>query len=105
DITQHTGQFEYPKAVEMRSYSPVVKGHSGQIKKAVKLILEAKRPMIYSGGGVILGDASAELTKFARKIGCPITNTLMGLGGYPATDRQFVGMLGMHGTLEANMAM
>lgn len=105
DITQHTGHFEYPKSVEMRSYNPVVKGHSGQIKKAVKLILEAKRPMIYSGGGVILGDASEELTKFTRKIGCPITNTLMGLGGYPATDKQFVGMLGMHGTLEANMAM
>ena len=105
DITQHLGHFEYPKSVEMRSYNPVVKGHSGQIKKAVKMILEAKRPMIYSGGGVILGDASEELTKFARKIGCPVTNTLMGLGGYPATDKQFVGMLGMHGTLEANMAM
>ena len=105
DITQHSGDFEYPKSVEMRSYNPVVKGHSGQIKKAVKLIQEAKRPMIYSGGGVILGDASEELTKFARKIGCPVTNTLMGLGGYPATDKQFVGMLGMHGTLEANMAM
>jgi acetolactate synthase-1/2/3 large subunit len=105
DITQHVGHFEYPQSVEMRSYNPVVKGHSGQIKKAVKLILEAKRPMIYSGGGVVLGDAAAELTKFARKIGCPITNTLMGLGGYPATDKQFVGMLGMHGTLEANMAM
>jgi len=105
DITQHLGDFEYPKSVEMRSYNPVVKGHSGQIKKAVKLILEAKRPMIYSGGGVILGDASEELTRFAREIGCPVTNTLMGLGGYPATDKQFVGMLGMHGTLEANMAM
>jgi acetolactate synthase I/II/III large subunit len=105
DITQHVGHFEYPQSVEMRSYNPVVKGHSGQIKKAVKLILEAKRPMIYSGGGVILGDAAAELTKFARKVGCPVTNTLMGLGGYPATDKQFVGMLGMHGTLEANMAM
>lgn len=105
DITMHMGAFEYPKSVEMRSYSPVLKGHSGQIKKAVKLILEAKRPMIYSGGGVVLGDASAELIKLARKLGCPITNTLMGLGGYPATDKQFVGMLGMHGTLEANMAM
>jgi acetolactate synthase-1/2/3 large subunit len=105
DITAHTGHFEYPATVEMRSYNPVVKGHSGQIKKAVKLILEAKRPMIYSGGGVILGDAAGELTKLARRIGCPVTNTLMGLGGYPATDKQFVGMLGMHGTLEANMAM
>jgi acetolactate synthase-1/2/3 large subunit len=105
DVTAHLSTFEYPKSVEMRSYSPVLKGHSGQIKKAIKLILEAKRPMIYSGGGVVLGDASAELIKFARKLGCPITNTLMGLGGYPATDKQFVGMLGMHGTLEANMAM
>ena len=105
DVTAHLSTFEYPKSVEMRSYNPVLKGHSGQIKKAVKLILEAKRPMIYSGGGVVLGDASAELIKFARKLGCPITNTLMGLGGYPATDKQFVGMLGMHGTLEANMGM
>jgi acetolactate synthase-1/2/3 large subunit len=105
DITMHMGTFEYPKSVEMRSYNPVLKGHSGQIKKAVKLILDAKRPMIYSGGGVVLGDASAELIKLTRKLGCPITNTLMGLGGYPATDKQFVGMLGMHGTLEANMAM
>ncbi|MEO8417341.1 MAG: acetolactate synthase 3 catalytic subunit [Methylophilaceae bacterium] len=105
DVTAHLGTFKYPKSVEMRSYSPVLKGHSGQIKKAVKLILEAKRPMIYSGGGVVLGDASAELIKLARKLGCPVTNTLMGLGGYPATDKQFVGMLGMHGTLEANMSM
>ncbi len=105
DVTAHLGTFKYPKSVEMRSYSPVLKGHSGQIKKAVKLILKAKRPMIYSGGGVVLGDASAELIKLARKLGCPVTNTLMGLGGYPATDKQFVGMLGMHGTLEANMSM
>jgi acetolactate synthase-1/2/3 large subunit len=82
-----------------------LKGHSGQIKKAVKLIQEAKRPMIYAGGGVVLGDAAEALTKFTRKLGYPITNTLMGLGGYPATDKQFLGMLGMHGTLEANMAM
>ncbi len=105
DITAHLGTFKYPKSVEIRSYNPVLKGHSGQIKKAVKLILKAKRPMIYSGGGVVLGDASAELIKLARKLGCPVTNTLMGLGGYPATDKQFVGMLGMHGTLEANMSM
>ena len=105
DVTQHTAPFEYPQSVELRSYTPIVKGHSGQIKKAIKLMLEAKRPMIYTGGGVVLGDASAELIKLARKLDFPITNTLMGLGGYPATDRQFVGMLGMHGTLEANMAM
>ena len=89
----------------MRSYNPVVKGHSGQIKKAVKLLLEAKRPMIYTGGGLVLGDASHELVKLAHTLGYPVTNTLMGLGGYPATDKQFVGMLGMHGTYEANMAM
>ena len=105
DITAHLAAFEYPKSVEMRSYSPVLKGHSGQIKKAVKLLLEAKRPMIYSGGGTVLGDASEGLIKLARKLGYPVTNTLMGLGGYPATDKQFVGMLGMHGTYEANMAM
>ncbi|HEX5538927.1 MAG TPA: acetolactate synthase 3 catalytic subunit [Methylophilaceae bacterium] len=105
DVTQHTAAFDYPKAIEMRSYSPVLKGHSGQIKKAVKLIQEAKRPMIYAGGGVVLGDAAEALTKFTHKLGYPITNTLMGLGGYPASDKQFLGMLGMHGTLEANMAM
>ena len=105
DVTAHLGKFEYPKSVEMRSYNPVLKGHSGQIKKAVKLIQEAKRPMIYAGGGVVLGNASDALTQFTRKLGYPITNTLMGLGGYPATDKQFLGMLGMHGTYEANMAM
>jgi len=105
DITAHFAKFEYPSSVEMRSYTPVSKGHSGQIKKAVKLLLEAKRPMIYTGGGLVLGDASAELVKLARTLGYPVTNTLMGLGGYPATDPQFVGMLGMHGTYEANMAM
>jgi acetolactate synthase-1/2/3 large subunit len=105
DITAHLGEFVYPESVQMRSYSPVLKGHSGQIKKALKLLLEAKRPMIYAGGGVVLGNAAEPLTKLVRQLGFPITNTLMGLGGYPATDRQFVGMLGMHGTLEANMAM
>ena len=97
--------FEYPKEIAMRSYNPVVKGHAGQIKKAVDLLLNAKRPMIYAGGGVILGEGSAELIAFAKLLGYPVTNTLMGLGGYPATDEQFVGMLGMHGTYEANMAM
>jgi acetolactate synthase-1/2/3 large subunit len=89
----------------MRSYAPVVKGHQGQIKKAVQLLLQAERPMIYSGGGVILSDASAELRQFVKMIGAPCTNTLMGLGAYPSTDKQFVGMPGMHGTYEANMAM
>ena len=105
DITAHLGHYEYPKSVEMRSYTPILKGHSGQIKKALKLMLEAKRPMIYTGGGLVLGDASEQLIKLAHRLGFPVTNTLMGLGGYPATDKQFVGMLGMHGTLEANMAM
>lgn len=97
--------YKYPKKVSMRSYNPVVTGHKGQIKRAVEMLLGAQRPMIYSGGGVILGEAHEELTELTRMLGYPITNTLMGLGGYPATDKQFVGMLGMHGTYEANMAM
>ncbi len=97
--------YNYPEEITMRSYNPVVKGHLGQIKKAIDLILNAKRPVLYTGGGVVLGDASAELTEIARMLNLPITNTLMGLGAYPATDRQFIGMLGMHGTYEANMAM
>ncbi|TAG46073.1 MAG: acetolactate synthase 3 catalytic subunit [Betaproteobacteria bacterium] len=105
DITQHSCAFEYPKEITMRSYNPVIKGHSGQIKKAVDLLLNAKRPMIYTGGGVVLNDAAAQLTKLVRMLGTPCTNTLMGLGGFPASDPQFVGMLGMHGTYEANMAM
>ncbi|WP_137719894.1 acetolactate synthase 3 catalytic subunit [Methylobacillus flagellatus] len=105
DITAQLAHFDYPKSVELRSYSPVVKGHSGQIKKALKLMLEAKRPMMYTGGGIVLGDAAEALTKLSRTLGFPVTNTLMGLGGYPATDKQFVGMLGMHGTYEANMSM
>jgi acetolactate synthase I/II/III large subunit len=95
----------YPASVHMRSYNPVVKGHLGQIKKAVGLLAEAKRPVIYFGGGVILSDASEVFTRFVRKLGFPSTGTLMGLGAYPSTDHQFLGMLGMHGTLEANMAM
>ncbi|MFZ5578834.1 MAG: acetolactate synthase 3 large subunit [Pseudomonadota bacterium] len=97
--------FEYPREIALRTYNPTVKGHTGQIKKAVDLILSAKRPMIYTGGGVVLGRASEQLTQFTRKLNYPITNTLMGLGAYPASDRQFVGMLGMHGTYEANMGM
>lgn len=97
--------YKYPKKVNMRSYNPVVIGHKGQIKRAVEVLLSAQRPMIYSGGGVILGEGHRELTELTRMLGYPITNTLMGLGGYPATDKQFVGMLGMHGTYEANMAM
>jgi acetolactate synthase-1/2/3 large subunit len=105
DITVAKCEYSYPKTINLRSYSPVMKGHQGQIKKAVQLLLEAKRPMIYAGGGVILSDASETLTKLAKLLGYPVTNTLMGLGAYPATDKQFVGMLGMHGTYEANMAM
>ncbi|MGV3582280.1 MAG: acetolactate synthase 3 catalytic subunit [Methylophilus sp.] len=105
DITAHIADFIYPKSVEMRSYNPILKGHSGQIKKAVKLLLNAKRPMIYTGGGLVLGNGSAELVKLARALNYPVTNTLMGLGGFPASDKQYVGMLGMHGTYEANMAM
>lgn len=100
-----TTNFDYSGAVDMRSYTPPTTGHPGQIRKAVDLILSAKKPMIYSGGGCVLGDASDELTEFTRKLGYPITNTLMGLGAYPATDKQFIGMLGMHGTYEANLAM
>ena len=97
--------YAYPGDITMRSYSPVTRGHTGQMKKALELILSAKRPMIYTGGGVILDRASEELREFTRMLGFPITNTLMGLGAYPGTDEQFVGMLGMHGTYEANMAM
>ncbi len=97
--------YHYPEKVMMRSYQPTVKGHTGQIKRAVDLMLSAKKPMIYTGGGVVLGNGSDELRKFVRHLGFPITSTLMGLGAYPATDKQFLGMLGMHGTYEANMAM
>ncbi|WP_018873448.1 biosynthetic-type acetolactate synthase large subunit [Thioalkalivibrio sp. ALJ16] len=105
DVTADSCEFEYPESIRMRSYNPTSKGHTGQIRKAVELILSAKQPMIYTGGGVILGKGSEALTEFTRKLGYPITNTLMGLGGYPASDKQFLGMLGMHGTYEANMAM
>jgi len=105
DVTAGRCKYDYPKDVHMRSYNPVTKGHPGQIKKAVDLLLTAKRPMIYTGGGIVLGEASKSLTEFVRLLGYPITNTLMGLGAYPASDSLFVGMLGMHGTYEANMAM
>jgi len=105
DVTIAKAEYHYPKKVKLRSYSPTVKGHAGQIRKAVDMILSAKRPMIYTGGGVILSDGSPELVELTQLLGYPITQTLMGLGAYPATDSQFVGMLGMHGTYEANMAM
>jgi acetolactate synthase-1/2/3 large subunit len=105
DITAETAEFNYPKTIEMRSYNPVIKGHSGQISKAIDLLINAKKPMVYSGGGVVLGNASESLTKFVKRLDFPITNTLMGLGGFPASDKNFLGMLGMHGTYQANMAM
>lgn len=105
DVTANRCKYVFPKTVSMRSYNPVVKGHSGQIKRAVGMILSAKRPMLYTGGGVILGGASRQLVELARLLGYPVTSTSMGLGGYPASDQQFVGMLGMHGTYEANMGM
>ncbi len=105
DVTADLCEYSYPQDIEMRSYRPVTKGHPGQIKRAIKLLASAKKPMIYTGGGVILGEAHEELTNMTQKLGYPITNTLMGLGAYPASDGQFLGMLGMHGTYEANMAM
>ena len=105
DITAEKAEYSYPKRIKMRSYNPVVKGNKRQIQKAVDLMLSAKRPMVYTGGGVILDRGAKPLTDLVKKLGFPITNTLMGLGAYPATDKQFVGMLGMHGTYEANMSM
>ena len=105
DITAEEAEFIYPKTISLRSYNPVIKGHNGQIKKAVELLVNAKKPMVYSGGGVVLGDASESLTNFVNELGFPITSTLMGLGGFPASDSKFQGMLGMHGTYQANMAM
>lgn len=107
DITNPFDKFdyEYPSKIKIRSYTPAMKGHTGQIKKAVQLLLTARRPIIYAGGGVIQGEASDQLTELAKILNVPVTNTLMGLGAYPATDRQCLGMLGMHGTVEANTAM
>jgi len=105
DISADECEFEYPEDVHIRSYNPTIKGHSGQIKKAVELMRQAERPIFYTGGGVVLGDAAEELTQLVSKFQFPITNTLMGLGAYPGNDEQFVGMLGMHGTYEANMAI
>ena len=105
DVSLKMAAFHYPETVEMRSYNPVRKGHGGQIRKAVALLLSAKRPYIYTGGGVILGNASAELRELVDLLGYPVTNTLMGLGATPSTDPRFLGMLGMHGTYEANMTM
>jgi len=105
DVTANVTEYRYPDTVDIRSYKPNTRGHPGQIKKAAQLIMGAQRPMIYTGGGVVLDNGANELTQFARLLGYPVTNTLMGLGAYPATDPQFIGMLGMHGTYESNMAM
>jgi acetolactate synthase-1/2/3 large subunit len=105
DISMQKAVYEYPREIEMRSYRPVDKGHAGQIRKAVGLLLQAERPMIYAGGGVILANAAPELNRLVDKLGFPVTNTLMGLGGYRSSSDKFVGMPGMHGTYEANMAM
>ena len=105
DVSLHTTPFSYPETVTMRSYNPVRKGHGGQIRKAVQLLLQSERPYIYTGGGVVLGNAAAELRELVDLLGFPCTNTLMGLGAMPATDPRFLGMLGMHGTYEANMTM
>lgn len=107
DMTAPTDRFEYeyPKKVKIRSYNPVTRGHTGQIKKAVEMMLKAKRPIMYAGGGVILGKSSAQFTELAKKLGFPVTSSLMGIGSYPQTDEQSVGWLGMHGSYEANMTM
>ena len=105
DVTVARCEYEYPREVSMRSYKPVAKGHSGQIKKAVQLLLSAERPMVYTGGGVILANAADQLNRFVNLLGFPCTNTLMGLGAFEASNEKFVGMPGMHGTYEANMAM
>ena len=106
DVTQAMAKFSYPQEdIFIRSYQPVTQGHAGQIKKAVQMLASAKRPLVYFGGGVVLGNAHQELTDFVKMTGAPCTGTLMGLGAYPSSNKQFLGMLGMHGTYEANLAM
>ena len=97
--------YEYPESVELRSYNPTVNGHKGQIKKALKALLVAKKPILFVGGGAIAAECSQQLIQFAQRLNLPVTSSLMGLGAYPSTDKQFLGMLGMHGTFEANTAM
>ncbi len=107
DITNLVDKYDYhyPESVSLRSYNPTVKGHTGQIRKALDLLVSAKRPVIYAGGGVVQGKGAEQLTTLGRLLNYPVTNTLMGLGAFPGTDKQFLGMLGMHGTYEANLAM
>jgi len=105
DVTGHRTDFIYPDSIELRSYPPVPQASPAELKRAVQMLMEAERPMVYAGGGVVLGDAADLLTELTRLLGFPCTNTLMGLGGFPASDKLSLGMLGMHGTYEANMAM
>jgi acetolactate synthase-1/2/3 large subunit len=105
DVSANIAEFKYPDKVAIRSYQPTYAGHTGQIKKAIKLIASSKRPVLYTGGGIISSGASAELLKFAERLSIPVTNTLMGLGGFPGNNPLFLGMLGMHGTYAANMAI
>ncbi|MBI5287242.1 MAG: acetolactate synthase large subunit, partial [Deltaproteobacteria bacterium] len=105
DVLTASTDFKYPEKVELQSYKPTYKGHPGQIRRAIDLILNSKRPVVYTGGGVILSEATPELTTFAERLNLPVTNTLMGLGGFPGTHPLFLGMLGMHGTYAANMAV
>jgi len=105
DIVQARDVFKYPRSIQIKSYQPNYQPHLGQLRKALDLILKAKRPLIYGGGGIIAARASEELTRFARRLSIPVTMTLMGLGGYPGDDPQWLGMLGMHGTYQANMAV
>jgi acetolactate synthase-1/2/3 large subunit len=105
DVMADSAEFSYPSKIKMRSYNPTYQGHPGQIKRAIKLIAKAQKPLVYAGGGVILSNASKELTALAQKYSIPVTTTLMGLGGFPGTNPLFLGMLGMHGTFHANMAV
>mgnify|MGYP005809807175 CR=1 FL=1 len=105
DVVSSEGEFDYPEAIALRSYRPTVHGHIGQVKKALEMLFDAKAPVIFVGGGVILSNASDRLTQFARRLGVPVTMSLMGLGGFPGTDPLSLGMLGMHGTYQANMAI
>jgi len=105
DVISASAEFNYPAKIKMRSYNPTYQGHAGQIKRAVQLILQAKQPLIYAGGGVVISNASKELAALAQKLCIPVTTTLMGLGCFPGTHPLFLGMLGMHGTFQANMAV
>jgi len=105
DVQMHEAEFKYPKTIDMRSYNPVVKGHLGQIKRIAKAIEKSEKPLLYVGGGVILSEASKELTEMARKSNIPVTTTMMGLGAFPEDDPLSLGMLGMHGTAYANNAV